>query len=84
VRALNKKELMAQEAEDIHHLQVRNGVVMEAEEIQSERVLATVATVGEGHHRPSWIWFTGNVHENMDDPLMQAGEFKTFSLSEFN
>jgi hypothetical protein len=84
VRALNERELTAQEVEDIRRLRARNGVVMEAEEIQSERMLATAATVGEGHRRPSWIWFTGNVHEDMDDPLTRAGGFETFLLSEFN
>jgi hypothetical protein len=75
VRALNKQELMAQEKEDICHLREKYGVVVEAEEAQSERVLSTVAAVGEGQRRPSWIWFTGNVHEAVDDPLTRAGSY---------
>ncbi|KIM71813.1 hypothetical protein PILCRDRAFT_24708, partial [Piloderma croceum F 1598] len=67
VRALNERELTAQEKED-----VRMGWLWRAEEVHLERVLATVAAVGEGQHRPSWIWFTGSVHEDADDPLTRA------------
>ena len=80
VRALNERELMAQEKEDICRLRERNGVVIEANEAHSERVIATAAAVGEGQHRPSWIWFTGNVHEGVDDPLTRAGEFELLSI----
>jgi hypothetical protein len=75
VRALNERELTAQEKEDIRHLRERNGVVAEAEDINMERVVGHVAAVGEGQRRPSWIWFTGNVHEGMDDPFTRAGEY---------
>jgi len=74
VRALNERELTAQEKEDVRRLRERNGVVVEADEANEERVLSTVAAVGEGQWRPSWIWFTGNVHEGVDDPLTRAGE----------
>jgi len=73
VRALNEREMTAQEKEDIRHVQARVGVVVDAEDVNSERVIATVVAVGEGQRRPSWIWFTGNVHEGVDDPLTQAG-----------
>ncbi|KIM91411.1 hypothetical protein PILCRDRAFT_607 [Piloderma croceum F 1598] len=72
VQALNKRELTAQEKEDIRRVRERNGVILEADDINAERVLATVASVGEGHCRPSWIWYTGNVYEDMNDPLTRA------------
>jgi len=80
VRALNERELTAQEKEDIRRVRERNGVVLEADDINAERVLATVASVGEGHRRPSWIWYTGNVHEDMNDPLTRAGAYKFIIL----
>jgi hypothetical protein len=43
------------------------------DDIEDERVVATVAAVGEGQRRPSWIWFSGNNHEDMDDPLTRKG-----------
>jgi hypothetical protein len=42
--------------------------------IDEERVVVTPAAVGEGRRRPSWIWFSGNEHEDMQDPLTKAGE----------
>lgn len=80
VRALNERELTAQEQEDIRRVRERNGVVMEAVDIHSEKALATVAAVGEGQHRPLWIWFTGNTHEDMDDPLTRAGKYSIYII----
>jgi hypothetical protein len=77
VRALNERELTVQEKEDICRLRERNGVVTGAEDINMERVVGRVAAVGEGQRRPSWIWFTGNVHEGLDDPLTRAGEYNS-------
>jgi hypothetical protein len=75
VRALNERELTAQEQEDIHHVRERAGVVVEAEDASMERVLATVAAIGEGQRRPSWIWFTGSALESVNDPLTRAGKY---------
>jgi hypothetical protein len=75
VRALNERELTAQEKEDIRRMRERVGVVAEADDANTERVAATAASVGEGQRRPSWIWFTGNVHEAIDDPLTRSGEY---------
>jgi len=75
VRALNERELTAQEKEDIRHMRERVGVVAEADDANAERVAATAASVGEGQRRPSWIWFTGNVHEAIDDLLTRSGEY---------
>ena len=50
-------------------------MVVEADDANAERVAATAASIGEGQRRPSWIWFTGNVHEAIDDPLTHSGEY---------
>jgi hypothetical protein len=71
VRALNEREMTAQEKEDICRVRERAGVV-EADDIGPEKVVATVAAVGEGQRRPSWIWFTG---EGADDLVTRTGEF---------
>jgi hypothetical protein len=71
VRALNERQMTQQEKDDIERVRLRAGV--NADDIEDERVVATVAAVGEGQRRPSWIWFSGNKHENMDDPLTRKG-----------
>lgn len=73
VRALNERELTAQEAEDIRKLRARAGVALDPEELAAERTVSAVAVVGEGQRTPSWIWFRGNAHERADDPLTRAG-----------
>jgi hypothetical protein len=80
VRALNERELTAQEKEEIRRVRERNGVVLEEDDVNAERVVATVVSVGEGQRRPSWLWFTGNAHEGMDDPLTRAGVYKFITL----
>jgi len=80
VRALNERELTEQEKEDIRWVRERIGVVVDEDDANTERAAATVAAVGEGQRRPSWIWFTGNVHEDMDDPLTRAGEYNVLFL----
>jgi hypothetical protein len=75
VRALNEREMTAQEKEDIRRVRQRAGVVMDTDEVGTERVVATVAAVGEGLRRPSWIWFSGGGQEGVNDPLTRAGEF---------
>lgn len=76
VRALNERELTAQEVENIHRVRVRAGVELDAEEIAAERLLTAVSIVGEGQRTLSWIWFRGNAHERVDDPLTRAGRFR--------
>jgi hypothetical protein len=76
VRALNERELTAQEKEDIRRVRERAGVVLEVDEVDTERVIATVAAVGEGQRRPSWIWFAGHSLEDVNDPLTRAGNSK--------
>ena len=71
VRALNERQMTKQEKDDIERVRLRAGV--NADDIEDERVVATVAAVGEGQCRPSWIWFSGNNHEDMDDPLTRKG-----------
>lgn len=75
VRALNERELTAQEKEDIRRVRERGGVVVELDDANAERLVTSVAVVGEGQRRPSWIWFTGVLHEDLDDPLTHAGEY---------
>jgi hypothetical protein len=75
VRALNERTMTAQEMEDIRRLRERAGIVVEADDGRAETVVATVAAVGEGERRPSWIWSTGTWHEGADDPMTRAGEF---------
>jgi hypothetical protein len=78
VRALNEREMTAQEKEDIRRVQERAGVVTDMDEVDTEKVVATVAAVGEGLWRPSWIWFSGGGQEGENDPLTRAGEFLPF------
>jgi hypothetical protein len=59
-------------------------VVVEADDMRAERVVATVAAVGEGERRLSCIWSTGTWHKGVDDPMTWAGElsliFSYYSL----
>jgi hypothetical protein len=80
VRALNERELTAQEKEDIRRVREKAGIIVDGDEVNAERVAATVAAVGEGQRRPSWIWFTGNSFEDMNDPLTRAGKSKVCFL----
>ena len=78
VRALNEREMTAKEKEDIRRVQDRAQAEVRGEDDAStERVVATVAAVGEGQRRPPWIWFSGNLQEGADDPIAQAGEFSS-------
>ena len=74
VRALNEREMTAQEQQDIRRVQDRVEVVGE-DDVSPERVVATAAAVGEGQRRPSWIWSSGNLQEGADDPITRAGAF---------
>lgn len=73
VRALNERQLNEQEKEDIRRVRERGGGNVDS--IDEERVIVTAAAVGEGQRRPSWIWFSGNEHENMQDPLTKMGKY---------
>jgi hypothetical protein len=75
VRALNEREMTAQEKVDIRRVQERAGVTGVDDVANMERVVTTVAAVGEGLRRPSWIWFSGNLQEGEGDPMTRAGEF---------
>lgn len=59
VRALNERELTAQEAEDVRKVRARAGVVLDAKEIAEERMLTAAAVVGDS--------------QRIDDPLTRAG-----------
>lgn len=74
VRALNEREMTAQEKEGIRRVRGRAGVTG-VDDASTERVVATAAAIGEGLRRPSWIWFSGNLQEGADDPITRAGVF---------
>jgi hypothetical protein len=74
VRALNEREMLAQEKEDTRRVQGRVGSTGE-DDASMERVVVTAAAIGEGLWRPSWIWFSGNLQEGADDPITRAGVF---------
>jgi hypothetical protein len=74
VRALNERELTVQEKEEIRRVRERGGVIVEEEDANAERVIAGTVAVGEGQRRPSWIWYSGNSHESVDDPLTRLGK----------
>lgn len=72
VRALNERELNAQELFDEQQLRARLGT--SATTISEERVIVQASAVGEGLRRPSWIWFTGVDAEAVNDPLTRKGK----------
>ena len=72
VRALNERQLTEQEKEDIRRVCAWTGG--DLDNVEDERVIATVAAVSEGQRKPSWIWFLGHDLENMDEPLTRKGE----------
>jgi hypothetical protein len=74
IRALNEREMTVREKEDIRRVQDKAGVTGE-DDANMERVVATVAALGEGLRKPSWIWFSGNLQEGADDPITRAGVF---------
>jgi hypothetical protein len=71
VHTLNERQMIQQEKDDIEQMHIPVGV--NADDIEDERIIMMVAAVGEGQHQPSWIWFSGNNHEDMDDPLTCKG-----------
>jgi len=76
IRALNEREMTAQEKKDIRR--VKGKTALTGEDDVTETVVATAAAVGEGLRRPSWIWFSGNLQEGADDPITRAGVFLLF------
>ena len=72
VRALNEREMTAQEKEDIRRVSGKTAFTGE-DDMSTETVVATAAAIGEGLRRPSWIWFSGNLQEGADDPITRAG-----------
>lgn len=80
VRALNERELTAQEKDEVHKLREWLGTV--AHDVDDERVLGQVAAVGEGQRRPSWIWFTDcGGSESMNDPLTRQGKQSDYQVT---
>src|ERR1700683_3274040 len=81
VRALNEQQLTEQEKAEEQRVQAKHGVNVgttdkdDEEDLHDIRVVAKPADIGEGAHRPLWIWFQTSGHEDMDDPLMCVGEW---------
>jgi hypothetical protein len=79
VRALNERELTAQEKDEEWRVRTRHDSQLadtddEEEEVNDVRVVAKPAEVGEGQQKPSWIWFSTSCSEDMQDPTMRAGK----------
>lgn len=72
VRALNERELTQQEKDEAVAMRFKNGVVS-AKDIEDERKQQAAVSVGEGRRKPSWIWYTGVIHEGLDDPMTRKG-----------
>lgn len=72
VRALNERELTQQEKDEMVAIRFKNGVVSE-QDINDEKKRQAAVSVGEGHRKPSWIWYTGVIHEGLDDPMTRKG-----------
>lgn len=75
VRALNERELTAQEKDEVRKVRRRGGVVVDEDALEDERVASTGVVVGDGQRRPSWIWYHGDQAENIRDPRTQVGEY---------
>ena len=73
--------MTVQEKDDIKCMHMQAGGA--TGNIDDERVVTMVAAVGEGWCRPSWVWYSGNNHENLDDPLMHIGTLLLLVLSCF-
>lgn len=71
VRALNERQLNAQEVLDEQRLRARLGTAPTP--VDDERRALQPASLGEGHRRPSWIWMSGNTTEGVHDPLTLKG-----------
>lgn len=73
VRALNERELTQQEKDEMLAIRLKNGVVS-AKDVEDERTQQAAISVGEGRRKPSWIWYTGVIHEGLDDPMTRKGD----------
>lgn len=82
VRALNERQLNAQEALDEQRLRARLGTAPTP--LDDERRVLQPASLGEGHRRPSWIWMSGGNVESVNDPLTLKGLYIYSRMSLFN
>lgn len=80
VRALNERELTAQEKDEVRKVRRRGGVVVDEDALEDERVASTGVVVGDGQRRPSWIWYQGDLAENIQDPRTRIGEYSLYSM----
>lgn len=77
VRALNERELTRQEEDEERARRIKLGLPVD--NISSTRRVRKTADIGDGAHRPSWIWCTGVKPEGVNDPMTRKG--KLFSPS---
>ena len=63
------------EKDEIRAVWRRVGIEVSDDEVDDEQVPTTAAAVGASQQRPSWIWFTGNICENIQDPVTYTGEY---------
>lgn len=82
VRALNERQLNAQEHLEEERLRARLGTAPTP--VGNERRVIQPASLGEGHRRPSWIWMSGATAEGVDDPLTLKGAHIHFWVILFN
>lgn len=80
VRALNERELTAQEKDEVRKVRQRGGVIVDEDALEDERVASTGVVVGDGQRRPSWIWYQGDQAENIQDPRTRIGEYSLYSM----
>lgn len=78
VRGLNERGLT--DLEKIEERQIRHaaGIAEDEEEIDDIVVIAKPVEVGEGHRRPSWIWYSTSIGTDMTDPVMRDGKCFSF------
>lgn len=79
VRGLNERGLTDLEKAEERQVRATAGIPEDEDEIDDIVVIAKPVEVGEGHRRPSWIWYSTSMGTDMTDPVMRDG--KCFGLS---
>lgn len=79
VRGLNERGLSDLEKAEERQVRQTAGIPQDEEEIDDIVVISRPAEIGEGHRRPSWIWYSTSIGMDMTDPVMRDG--KSLSVS---
>ena len=61
---------MEQEKRDEREIRLKAGIPKD--NIDNVQVIVKAVEVGEGTHRPLWLWFSSSTGDNMSDPIMRA------------